>query len=297
MAKVNLKDVSHEDLSAELLRRLKLVKGSKPAAEEEASENVELPTVDEVDDLDTDALQELCERVGVAYEDEDDDAMKALLKVLISIGNEKAEDLDDEDVKNLCVALGIKPAKKVSLQVKQVEEFIKAKAEDGEPAKEEASEEEPDEAPTKKKKAKDEDAEEDAEEEAPAKKKKEPEAIDYAEIVETATSDEGFEYPKESLMVKRLTAFNEAADEPINVKKLGTEAAYDKLLELLVNADGEIAEWGSPYVREETAHCCGQQMEDTKFKGDKTEYVKCLVTDKVYSFDGEDFVEKEEDAE
>ena len=95
-------------------------------------------------------------------------------------------------------------------------------------------------------------------------------------------------------MKKRLDAYNKVAKSKIDAKKLGIKKAYAKLLELMVNHEGNIAKWGVPYIRESAGWCCGLEMKDIKFKGDKTEYGKCLVTDQVYSLDDEgNWVEKE----
>ena len=317
MAKTNLSDIHHDDLLKELARRLS--DGATDAAAE--VEDIKLPTVEEVDDLDTDALQEICEQLGISFDGAEDDEMKAHLKVFINIGNEETDDLDADEVKALAEALGIKPAKKTAAQVDQIKEYIVSKAEGDDAESDEKESEDEDEAadadedaeaesededadededekPAKKKKSKSDDEDEDADEEgedededAEEKESETEDAIDYEEVV----AEKG-KYPaKESVMLDQLTQYNEAADEPINVKKLGTKKAYAKLLALLVDHEGNIAKFGEPYIREAQAFCSGLVMEDVKFKGDKTEYVKDVISGRVYSLDEDnDFIEKED---
>jgi hypothetical protein len=98
-------------------------------------------------------------------------------------------------------------------------------------------------------------------------------------------------------MQKRLDAFNKVADKKskIDVKKAGSvKKAYAKLLELLVDQSGEIAEWGVPYIREASGWCSGVEMLDHKIKGSKAQAGKCAVTGKVFEIDDENnFIEQE----
>lgn len=333
-SKLKLADVSHEDLLAEIASRL----GASGAGSE-------FPAPDKIDELDNDGLEELCDLVGIKYEDEDEDAKKTLCKTFYQIGAKETDELEKADVKALCVALSIKPAKDLDTMLEALSDYIaeggdvkkKPDADEDEEAEESEEEEETaddeDEKPAKKKKAAKEDDEEEAdseeeeseeaadeeeEEEKPAKKKKKADAddeeaeeseddeeksddeeeeaeessddIDYAKVV----AKKG-KYPKdEKVMTQRLAKFNAVAEEEINVKKLGAKKAYAKLLESCVDHENNIADWGNPYVRDGEAYCCGLPMKDIKFKGDKVEYIKCLVTEKVYSLDDDnDFIEKE----
>lgn len=314
---VKLSDHTNEALLEELTKRL----GATAAAGEDGVE--EFPSPDAIDEMESEGLHELCEKIDLEYEDVEDDDLKTHLKILHAIGSDDTDDLDADEVKALCLALGMKPSGKIAKNIEAIKAYLdksdgaeeteEAEAEDTEEeAAEETEEEEVEESdedeeekPKKKKKKADddEDAEEEDAEEEDAEETEEEEASDEEESEEEETEEvdtaavvkKSGKYPGEADMKKRLDAFNKVAKKKLDAKKLGgVKKAYAKLLELMVDHAGEIAKWGTPYIREDTGWCCGLEMPDAKFKGDKTEYGKCAVTGKYYSLDEEgSFVEKE----
>ncbi len=291
--KTDLTEASHEALTEELLRRLN--------ASEGAEEDAEFPDAEAIEAMDLEELQALADKVNLDHEDVEEDDLKAMLLNIHKIGVDDTEELDAGEIKALCLALSIKPTKKLSENVGAIKTLISGDEGEAEAEAEDADAEE-DETPKKKKKGDDDDAEEGAEEEdeTPKKKKKgeeeeegeaEGEEVDAAAVVK-----EKGKYPDEDTMTERLDAYNEASEDKISAKKLGgVKKAYAKLLEQLVDSEGNLAKWGVPYVKDGEGWCCGLVMEDTKVKGSKDTYGKCLVTEKLYSLDEEgDFVENED---
>lgn len=91
--------------------------------------------------------------------------------------------------------------------------------------------------------------------------------------------------PDQKTMIARLTAYNEAAEESIevNVKKpASVEAAYRTLVAALVGSDEKIAEWGKPYIRDGAGWSCGLPLGEVKGKDDQG---KCAVTGTVWAYD------------
>lgn len=90
----------------------------------------------------------------------------------------------------------------------------------------------------------------------------EEESEDEAEEVDAATQK------------KRLDAFNKVAKKKL--KK------YTDLEAALTDDEGNVAEWGAAYVKNEEGYCCGMPIEETKIKGEKRQTGKCAVTGKAF---------------
>lgn len=312
-AAVTLSDASHDELLAELGNRLGAAAGG-----EEAEHSI--PTPEEIDEMDTDGLQELAETVGIEnYADREDEELQGLLKTIYAIGTGNTEDVTEKQAKKLASAVGIKPGKNLEATLTELAEYLENRGSDEPAAKEEAADDDDKEEP-----ADDEDgdkADDDEEEEKPAKKGKkaakdddEDEAADEEEATDeepAADADEEKEevdaaaivkksgkYPDDKKMQSRLDAYNEACeddDDKIEVKKGKLKLAYGQLLEKMVDDDGAIADWAKPYVKGDEGYSCGHALKDHKVKGDKTEYGKCLVTEKIWSATDEGWEELEAD--
>lgn len=262
-------------------------------AETEAAgdEKVELPDdLAAVAALPKEELQPLAAKINLSVEGKKNSEIRAMLATIVSVvSGEGVDDLEEEAVNAVLEGLSLTPKKKQADNIVQITEYFNGGAEEA------TAEVDPDDAdaeeaaPVKKGKAKpatddddDGDADDDdAEEAAPAKKGKakveaeeEPadEEVDFAAVAAKA------KLPKEAIMATRLKAHNEAGGE-INVKKLGTEKAYRKLIELMVTNKGEVAEWGTPYVQGGNALCCGLEMGEVKVKKGEGQRAQCAVTE------------------
>ncbi len=327
--KIALVDASNEELLAELTKRLGAAAGGE-STEFPSAEKIEEMSSDEldelcttigieVDDLDDDAKKALLttiHHVGADAEDIDPKDIKTLMTALgltYVKGEAEANMTAIKDYLNAEDDDADAEESDDDADEEASEEEADEESADEEDTDEEASEDEDEEeeAPAKKKKSKskaddddedaeeeeaasddeDEDEEESDEEASDEDAEEAPEEVDTAAVVKSKGK-----YPKdEKVMQKRLDAFNKiAGDAKINVKKLGVKKAYAALLELLVDHEGNIADWEAPYIRENAGWCCGVPMKDVKLKGDKTEYGRCLLTQKLYSLDDENnFVEKD----
>ena len=312
MAKtLNLSTVTSAALLAELALRL----NAKP---EGASAGEEFPNAEAIDGFDLETLQEWAGKLSIEIDDKDEDELKALLTTAYEVGA-NIEDINTKALKNLMTELGLKYVKDdLDANLATVKEYLNADAEGAE-AEGEDDAESGDDAEESEESADEEASEDDAGEDSEEAADEEAEGDDddaeeaSEEDAEEADEDDGDEeeseakhdpaevvkanakYPKEEIMVKRLTAFNKVAKKKLDVKKLGgAKKAYAKLLELLVDDAGELAAWGAAYVKDGEGYCSGLSMTDVKLKGDKTEYGKCQVTGALYSADDEgNFVKKE----
>jgi outer membrane biosynthesis protein TonB len=335
---ISLKDASHDQLLDELKNRL------AAGGEGDGGEETEFPTVEQIDEMDEEAINELAEKVGFDTDENDTKTLKKFLKT-VNYAMTGSDELDAKQLKDVLAALGLKAVKDNDANIETLNNYLNEdgseESEDEEDSDEEESEEESEDE-SEEEESEDEDADEESEdeeeEEKPkAKKKKkaddddedeaeeeseesdeeesedEEEADDESEEEESEDEDESEEsesevdaaavakaakLPKEEIMVKRLAAFNKVAGKKaIDVKKSGgTQKAYRKLLELLVDDGGELADWGAAYVKDGEGWCCGVKMKDHKIKGDKQDYGKCVVSGKLFFINDEsEFEEKEAD--
>lgn len=281
-------------------------------------------------------VSELCAKIGIETEGTAASTLKQFLLNILAIKSDDGTEIDEDEAVELAQALGLKTkglkhAKIVTLiseyfAESETDEAAEGESEDddGEDAEgEDAEGDDEDEAPKKGKKTKkpaededaegeDEDADEEEEEEAPKKGKKKAAAEDEeAEDEEGESEDDEAEaesevdfdaiaaeakLPKEAVMLSRLTAFNEGADEDsqIAVKKGATEKAYRKLLALLVDDSGELSAWDAAYVRAGEGWCCGMPLADKKVKGSKKPHGECPVTGSVFVVDDDNTFSKVE---
>lgn len=278
------------DQAEELAKALRALAGG--AAEEgEATDAVTIPEPDAVAELAKGDLPKLAAQLGIESEGVKPVALRALLATAAAIfHDEGVDELEEDAVTALAEACGIsegKPAKMLAA----LKKYLEAGA-DSEKA-DDADEDDADEAPAKKKKkaaeddddneesSEDDDDDDDADEK-PAKKGKKPADDDDEDGEEAESSDDDDDdddevSPKEQ--AKRLTAYNKFA------KKAAKN--YAALVALLKDDDDNAVEWGTPYIKGETAYCCGLPLKDVKVTvdGEKVEAGKCLVTGKVFNQD------------
>lgn len=267
----------------------KPAKGKKAAKEEESSAaegETELPSLKDIKKLDEDGLKELAEKLNLTVDELDEDAIRELLVTLVEISAGDEPD-DDDAVKNLATAVGLKPGKKSAETITKIKEYYAIGEQDApeDDAKEEESDDDADEKPAKGKKLlkKTEEEDEDAEEKSEASDE-EDEGVDYDAAVEAVDP-----LPKSKVMAEQLTAFNEVADDKAiefdAADKAEVTEAYQKLLRRLVDHEGNVAKWGDAYIRCESGWCCGLPLNDTKVKGEKRDCGECAVTGAKFAFE------------
>lgn len=228
---------------------------------------VDFPNAKAISKLKGAKLKKVAGDINLEIEDLDDDEIKALLTTVANVVGGETDDLEEEEVTELCKALALTPKKKLAANIDQLTEYFGAS--------EDAAEETDDDD----KKDKDEDAE-DADADADAASD-DDDGVDRADIAKSA------DLPDVATMKEQLEAFNEAADEDdqIEIEPNKTKAAYRKLLELLVDSEGDIAEWGEPYIRNGEVCCCGLGLDEHTIKGKKGQFGKCKVSEKVFEVD------------
>ena len=266
----------------------KPAKGKKAAKEEESSEaegETELPSLKEIKKLDEDELKALAEKLNLTVDELDEDAIRELLVTLSELSSGEEPD-DDDAVKNLATAVGLKPSKKSADTISQIKEYYNLgeqdEAEDTADAESEDADEE--EKPAKGKKPAKKTEEDGDEEEKSESSDEEDDGVDYDAAVEAVDP-----LPKTKVMQERLEAFNEVADDKAiefdAADKAEVTEAYMKLLRRLVDHEGNVAKWGDAYIRCESGWCCGLPLEDTKVKGEKRDCGVCAVTGAKFAFE------------
>lgn len=296
-----INELSKED-AATIAEGLNIeIDGLKTAAIKEHLKVVLAITTDDTEDLEKEEVDALAKAVGVPVKKNLEDTVDQLKDYFTSADEEEEE----------------KPAKSKKSKDDEDEEEDgedgKSEDDDNDDDEEDApkakkskkssddEDEDDDEPKSKKKASKDDDDEEDDDDDEPKSKKKakddeeeESDEIDYAKIAKKA------KVPKESIMTKRLEAFNEAAeeDDQIEIDEDDVEASYRKLLERCIDHEGNVIEWGTPYIAKGAGWCCGIELEVVKIKGKKeSNRGKCLVTDKVFDLNDENEFEEVEDEE
>lgn len=261
---------------------------------------VSLPeSLEEINELEKAEVTKLATELHLDIEGKKIADVKELLCSVHKIVNGNEEEIEDEDLKALALAVGISVKKlKTDQIVKELQEYFevsddsdaKDKGDDDEEEKEEEEEEsedeEDDEEKPKSKKKKDDDDEEESEEEDDEEEKdadeedseSEDDGIDRASIAKKFKK-----FPKDTVMKSRLELYNKHASksEKIETKKAKIQDAYRKLVERMIDKDGEIAEWGKPYIANNEGMCCGLTLEE----GDEDNQGKCLITGKVFEID------------
>ncbi len=247
------------------------------------SETVTLPeSLDELAELSKEDTLALAGSLHLDIEDLKLSAVKALLATAHKVVNKETDDLDEDEVQELATSVGILLKKKdTEALVEELQEFFETEDQgnvrDVGDAKEE---EEDDDDNNEKTKASDEDDENDAD------------GVDRVGIAKKA------KLPKLEVMESRLKLYNkhyDESEEAEEIKEKSTELSYRKLLALMINSDGEVVQWGTPYIANNNAMCCGLQLKELKNKGGAPRG-QCLVTEKVFDLDVDDssFEEVEE---
>ena len=291
---------------------------------DELADKIGMEGFKEMEESDLKKLLKTVALIGTDDTDEITEKMGKALAVALGVKTGKTPAKTLEALQDYLNADDGKKEESSNEEEEEEEEAAEDEADEEKASDEEESTDDEEEAPKKKKKKSDDDEEEasdtadeevtdDDEEEKPAKKKKKSSDDEEEEASDESTeesSDESTEavdpeavveakskFPGEDDMKERLEAYNEAADEDnqIEVVKGKLKTAYKALLAKMVTSDGNIAKWGVPYINHtgEDGCCCGLPLKDTKFKGDKATYGKCVVTEKVYSLDKDgDFNER-----
>jgi hypothetical protein len=246
------------------------------------------------DELDEDSVNALADAVGIKKEKKMEKTVAALKEYFA--GEEgtaapeeeaKDEDADDEDDKKS------KKSKKSKDDDDDDDDDDKDKSDDDDDDDDKSKDDDDDDDDAKDEDSDDDDKDKSDDDDDDDTKKDEPEddGVDREKIAKKA------KLPKESVMKTRLEEFNEAVDEDdqINVKKLGTEKAYRKLIEKLVDSEGDVADWGAWYLTNGEYMCCGLPTKETKIKGVKGDACKCVVTGKAFKVLPEGGLEEIED--
>jgi hypothetical protein len=241
------------------------------ADKEDSTEAVEvnLPaSADDIKALGKDEVLAFCEKLGIDADGKKQSELKALLVTVLAIQTDDMDDVEQEEVDALAEAVGVTAAKKMSATVEALKEYF------GPGEAKEADEAAP------KNKSKDEDAAEDSD-------------VDPAAIAKKS------KVPKTAIMLKRLNAFNEAAGKKaIEIEdeddEEAVEKAYRKLLVRLVDHEGNIAEWGTPYIKDDEHYCAGLPLEEAKVKGHKMAGL-CQVTGTTFTISDENEYTEVED--
>jgi hypothetical protein len=245
------------------------------AEESEGGEEVDFPSADKIAKLKGPKLQALAKQINLDTEGMNEKKLRALLTTVANVAADETDDLEEAEVTALCKALSLTPKKKLAQNIEQLKEYFSGgeeEAEEEESEKEESEESESEEA-------------EESESETESEEEGVEDDVDRAEVAKSA------DLPDTETMKEQLEAYNEAApeDDQIEVETGKTKAAYRKLLEQMVDSNGDIAEWGEPYVKNGEVCCCGLGLDEYIVKGEKGNFGKCLVTGKIFKVeeDGE----------
>lgn len=257
----------------------------------------------ETDDLDKDDVKTLTEALGLEVSKKKDENL-ALIQEYLGLNEKDAAAEEESEEKD-------EESEEEESEDEEKEEESEEEEEESEEEESEEEEEEEEEKPAKKgKKAKDEDEDEDEEEEEEKSEEEEEESEEEEEKDEEESEEEESEeaeeeeeeveevdaaavaakakLPKDAIMQKHLDAYNKIAGKE-KIKGKDLKASYRSLLERCVGDNGELAEWGTAYVKDGSGWCCGLEMEDAKKpKGEKRDLGKCKVTGKVFAYEADD---------
>lgn len=277
---------------------------------------VQMPKPDDVEDLSKEQVSEIAEAFSISIEGKKTSAAKALIATAANIVAGETDELEDDEVTALCEATGVTPKKKTAATVEALKDYFdsvqdsedgEAEGDDDDDEKEDSDDDDDKESSDdddddddkpkgkKGKKSKDDDADEDEddedsdsdddEDEKPKKKTKKDDDDEDGDDDESDSSDddgdedededEDEDGPDEKEQAKRVKAFNKVAKKKVK--------DYAALKKLLVDNDGDDAEWAEPYVKGEEAFCCGLPLATIKKDGKKLG--KCQVTGKLFKQD------------
>lgn len=289
-----------------LVAQLQLAAGAAPAAEEaeaEAESKVDIPSAEDIGSMKKAEVRALCEQLSIDTKDKDIADLRAALVTLSNIAHD--EDVEADEVKTLLGILDLEVSKKHAANVAAVKEYLQADtaaADDDEEESEEDDESEEKESDDDESEDDDEsdddesdddeseddesedddekDGEDGEESEDDDESKDDDESEDDEDESEEDESEDDEEESEEEESAEvsdkekksRLAAYNEAAEKPLK--------SYEKLAALLVDDEGDTADWGTPYVKDESFHCCGLPLEDVKHK--KKDAGKCQVTGAIF---------------
>lgn len=314
---------------------LKLAKQLVTILSKGADTGVQMPAPDAIEDMDKAAIAEVAEAFGISTDGAKASDVKALVTTAANIVAGETEDLEKDEVTALCEAVGVAPSKKLAATVEALKEYFDSgtDSEDGEADEDEDEDEDSDddddedEKPAKGKKSKksedededsdDDDSDDDDDEDDKKKSKKSDDDVDDddddsdddddedekpkkgkkskdsdededEDEDEDGDEDEDEDGPSEKDQEKRVKAFNKVAKKKVK--------DYAALKKLLADEEGDISEWGEPYVKGEEAFCCGLPLKAVK-EG-KKKFGVCQVTGKKFKQDEEGaLVEVEEDGD
>ena len=308
---------------------------SSAEGEGEEAVKVTVPSVKAIAKMKSSEKKKLAKLLGIEADTEEDDRDTALnvLSAIANAGDDEIE-LDDAEVKTTLAALGLKASKKADENSEALTTYVselEVPAEESEESEEteeadEAEAEETEEEETEEAEEEAEEADDEAEEEDEPKAKKgksakkdedeDEEEAEEADEEADAEESEGEELSDEAKaaiakavkattpadQVKRLTAYNKAAEKEIEFDKKKPQDGYKQLLEKMVDSEGNLAKWGKPYIKsvgeESGGYCCGLELKEVKVKVAKGEEPpargECLVTGKQFDFDGTDSFEEVE---
>jgi hypothetical protein len=288
-------------------KALELIKKAAALLESGADSGVTMPASEDVAGLDKAQIAAIAEAYSISTEGKKASEVKTLVTLAAQIvEGAETDDLDEDGVTELCEAVGVAPKKKLAATVEDLKSYFDSvqDTEDGE-ASEDSEEDESEESEDEEASEDEDESEESDEDEKPAKgKKKAKDEDDNGDDAESDESDEdsedeaeesedeeesedGEEAEEEEVSdkdkKKRVDAYNKVAK--VKVKN------YEALKKLLVDNEGNTAEWGVPYVKgdgdEAEAYCCGLKLKTIPHPNKKKakageEAGQCKVTNKVF---------------
>lgn len=248
-------------------------KGKSAPAEETTAALPSLKTIKAMSD--DDEITALATSLGITFDEGDAEVAKArlLLAAKAVEGKLDPEELDEDTTTELgelaeSVSLELNFEKSPAKALKALVAYF-APAEDAPAADDEA------------------DADADADEdEAPKKKAKKAADDDDGDDAEEPAEEEEDAEPKHA--ERWLAAYNK-----VNKKKQVEDWAG--LKKLLTDDDGEVAAWGTPYIRKGDIWCCGMPLKDVEGEDSQGE---CAITGAIFEQDAKGnikVVEKESD--
>jgi hypothetical protein len=277
-----------EEAARELKDFVQVNVGEKEEKEEKKVSEYQFPLPEALEEMGKTEIAEIAESVGINPEGKKLAELKTLLSTVHYIGCDRIKKVAPEEVTDLCLALGLEPAKELRTNIENIKDYFSASEDEAHQDQAETMSEKvkgEEEEESKEKEEKEEEEEEEEEEESKTKEPSKPakkKTIDYEAIASEA------ELPAKEEMLSRLTDFNKEADEDeIIDPSAGLKKAYRRLLIRLVDNKGKLMGWEEPYGREGEGWCCAFSLKDYLVKGDDREFGKCRICDQVYYLDEE----------
>ncbi len=246
-----MKDLTKLENAIDALKEalLEVLESSGGSASTQGADEVSLAEA-KIDDMTMEELTTLANAVRIPTDSLEEEDLRGLLTTAQKV---VADDtVTPRAIKMLALSIGLTPSKDAEETIAEVATYLTTPAED----------------------------------EVPEKAKKSKKA---AATVED-DDDDSVEEVSEEDKLERLNAYNEVADEAIEFDASSSKAvksAYAKLEKLLKNDDGELIEWGVPYIKDGSGFCCGLELDEVKVKGVSDALGKCLVTDKTFKYDSD----------